>query len=356
MHHGNRPVSMSSGERHQILQDILTRCKAGQVPGSDLEILFKSWFASDADEAVSTIMALEDEDLKFSALLQALEVYAADGARLAALCEQVLASDDMRRKYVYKCLQFLAINNPETAWYLLDHPAFFKFRQDNIKTLFGVFGNPESGWTATLALDATRHLRSQHEIDCGLRQMVRGVAGMGISDYRAIFKLSQDENVRSQAFLNLTRRALADQEMEIYLKSITSLPTSEMGRRMALGACLTWQGAGSLDDRLAKLRGSTLWRVGADDAMVAGVITEDISPLEGMRFANTVDDSSPQAPQVFRKVADQLVRRDANDCAKWILTLPSGPIRNAAIEPLLKYLRQNDERESIKQWEALISK
>ena len=346
----------TAAERQAVLREIIRKGETGMLPISDLQDLFKFWFASDPEGALDAILAMKEQGLRVKALLQSLEVYATDGSRLVALCDRVLSLPDARREFAWNCIRSLAANNSETAWELLDFPSFAPYRRDGIKVMFETLGGPDSGWTAASVVNATRRLHSQDEIDMALRQAVARVAGMGVSDYLEITKVSSDENVCWQAFLNLTRRSLGTNGIDEYLRSIKPVPMTATAQTTALRECLVARGRESLDHRLAKLRNSALWSVGKDDAMVAGEIARSISPNDGMKFAATVGADSPQAPAVFRVVAAQAVQRDANTCANWISSLPPGPARNAAIEPLLRYLEQHNEQESIAQWKTMISK
>ena len=346
----------SAAERQAALREIIRKGETGMLPIGDLQDLFRYWFASDPEGALAAILTIREESLRAKALLQSLEVYSTDASRLVALCDRMLSLPDVRREFAWNCIRYLAANNSETAWDLLDLPSFAPYRQDSIKVMFETLGCPSSGWTAASVVNATRRLHSQDEIDMALRQAVSRVPGMGVSDYLEITKVSCDENVCWQAFLNLTRRSLAANGIDEYLRSIKTVPLSAMAQTTALRECLVARGGESLDHRLAKLRNSALWSVGKDDAMVAGEIARSISPNDGMKFAASVGADAPQAPAVFRVVAAQAVQRDANTCANWISSLPPGPARNAAIEPLLRYLEQHNEQESIAQWKTMISK
>ena len=70
-------------------------------------------------------------------------------------------------------------------------------------------------------------------------------------------------------------------------------------------------------------------------------------------------DALADCPAAQIKLADSIsryhMRNDANRTAAWAASLPSGPIRDAALAPLLDYLRRHNETESLRQWSALLS-
>ena len=54
-------------------------------------------------------------------------------------------------------------------------------------------------------------------------------------------------------------------------------------------------------------------------------------------------------------ICEAMLWRDANGCSRWLSSLPSGAVRDAALEPMLDYLRSHNETAAVKQWEALKS-
>ena len=178
-----------------------------------------------------------------------------------------------------------------------------------------------------------------------------------MAEYRKIAALTRDPSVLGNAFRAYSANVIRSNGVDGFLHEIEGMEVPEEGKRAIFIPCLDkLEEDRTPGDALARLKGSALWRVGKDEGFLALLIASEKSPVRAMSFVDWLDDTNPDKPNAAQVAASLAVRNDANEAAKWIETLPEGPVRDAALRPLLDYLKQHGEEESLKMWSELLSK
>jgi len=339
----------------EALEDALSKRNDYYSPSSEMEEVFRTWFLHDPETAMDAIRTLPSEDLKLAALLSATTAFANDGVRLAGLCAEIIDHVDFQRKFLCGCARRLSTTHPETIWTLLNLPTFESMRGEGIRSHFDSLAQDPIGWPASAALGELRRMYLSSEIDLAARSYLAHNPRLDPANYKLLLTLTDQEDVQVAAFVTLSRQALGNEGVEGLLKMTETLSIDDRTRRVAIHEIVKDGGRHRLEDRLSKIKGSDLWRIGEDEGLIASAISAGVSLQAAKEFAEGIDPNSPSASDVFSRVSFQAVKTDANDAALWIGTLPPGEARNAAINHLLDYLRKHNEHESVKLWMTMVS-
>lgn len=337
------------------LEEALSKSNDFYSPTSEIDEVFRTWFLHDPVTALDAIRNLESEDLRLAALSNATTAFANDGGRLAELCAEILDQMDSQRKFLCACARRLSTSHPETIWTLLNQPMFESIRDEGIRSHFDSLAQDPVGWSASAVLSEVKRLDSSSEIDLAVRSYLSHNPKLNPSNYKLLLTLTDQEDVQVGAFVAISRQTLAHEGVEGLIRMTQTISIDDRTRRVAINEIVKDGGGHRLEDRLSKIKGSDFWRIGEDEGLIATAISAGVSLQAAKKFAEGIDPNSPSASDVFSTVSFQAVKRDANDAALWIGTLPPGEARNAALKHLLDYLRKHNEHESLKSWMTMVS-
>ena len=343
--------------RGKLLTRFLDRSVFPMGAPGGLAALFQRWFESDPDAALEALSEIKDERVRRKCMEQGIVAFAGDKERLLAMRKEFLASPEQREAFAIACCRRIAASDPGMALALCAEPGFVDRKFEARKAIFKELAI--QNWsTFDDILTWAGKLSKKEDRDYAIRAALMKAPGkLGESDYLKIWSASDDPVVRGSAFGAISRNIIQSKGVEAYLRKIEDLPVPDDGTAGMFLRCLEiLEKRMPTQDALSRLKGTPLWRIGVDEGSIALRIGSQQSPAKAMKFAESLDDSNPGKPAAAWVAADAAVRDDANQAAKWIESLPEGPVRDAALRPLLDYLKKHGEEESLKMWSELLSK
>jgi hypothetical protein len=334
----------------------MDRTKYDPPPLDGLRALFQNWFEAGGDQAIESILRIENEDWRAVCLLESVHLHADSPNKLLAMHNQLLSGDDARYAFAIGCIERLATSNTESAFALLRSPEMSTYRRDGIESLFKSHAEQSFSNFRDIAALA-KNLEEGPDRDLAFKWAL-GANNLFVelNDYINLKSQTQDPSLHSQAFLIYSKSAIQSRGIDGFFETLEGIDIPEEGRRSAIAGCLKYlANVDGLENALTTIQSSALVKTGRDEGAVTTVLLSNWPPDVAIRYVASLEDGNPQKEVGAEYVADKLVHKDANVAAQWIAGLPVGPVRDRALRPLLRYLAEHHEEESLRRWKGLES-
>lgn len=342
----------STAEMRELLHEILTVPEESRFPGDGFEELFKHWLERDPNgalEAVDQIGGLRDMGMHFRAqcFQWAIEAFASNPEVLDQKASQYLKGDGLasfRRTLLYAAGR----SNPQAGLKLLERVP--KDRQQDLLIALC------SSWSIDAPRAAVKELATHgNPSQTPIAYLASTISGANIT--LADAKWARTEGLPEPFVSTMASYALHHAVVEsgvpatLELVRSGSIEVTDFGR---LSRTIARLAPVEFLEHMGPLEKLGVFKRVTDSEMVAMNLFEH-SQKTGLEFFDKLSASPTVQAQVATVISNQMIRTDANNCSRWLSTLPSGPVRDAALEPMLAYLRSHNETASLAQWEALRS-
>ena len=354
-----RILAADTGERRRALLRELLAPSPERFEPVGVSELFEQWFADRPLEALEAVAMIEGPlagwggRLRKDALRAGIPAFLGNPRTLDEAAERLLRNPDGRgwlEDFRRSLHQALGRANPEEGYDMLRGLSKEEGQERLLLLLCEgwVRTNPRAAATAMLAMAGGAELESKI-----YSESLYGAVANARDVEWALREQLPAEVVGPFAAAS-ARAAIAERGMAGFVKEADTYAASRVAADAAMSAAVGADAAGFVD-HLDELRHKGLFDLEQDaPALMHRLASQDQESSE--RFLRVLD-AHPQAQaQAAAVLAGKLLRKDANLCANWAASLPSGPVRDAALAPLLDYLRRHNETESLTRWSALLSR
>jgi hypothetical protein len=340
-------AARSREEREHLLREILEGPMHARYPGEGLKELFEGWFGAAPAEALAAIEGIENPGFRFIALCSGIPAFIHAPEQLDRQAASLLGPTEVDR---FRHLMFTEIgrSDPAAGQRLLDTMEGAK-REELFKTMSRTWiaDDPRA---ACLAL---AHFGLPDQDTLLQRSTVLGAGAFRIDDL--IWAKEQglpDRFVSAMAF-RAVGSSIRDHGVGGMLDELGKLDDHAdfASAILRVGSSVDPEGLVAEFDRLEKM--GLLDKPTNVEVTISRLYSED--PASAFAFFKRAENSAPQAAVAAKALSTELVRENIDKCGQWVLSLDAGPIRDAAIQPILTYLEKHGENEALRRWESMLS-
>lgn len=318
--------------------------------------LFRRWFEKDRSEALAAAQGIVDESLRMLCLIEGIVAYSDKPETISFMYEDLLSDRHKRNSFAAKSCELLAARSPEVALRLIK-TTFRENYRDSVSGLFRGFANED--WTSfDDVMSLSKRLEGGKAIEYALRAAIAAAPEkITLKDFEEMKTVTNNALVSEEGYKMAARNALKNEGVTKFLETVDGQEIPVGARRSVLRLTIDkLQEKASFDETVKNLESSPISNMKDFEKEVGLALLSSGSLEHAKQYAARLTASGISSGNVANLVASELVRVDANEAARWIGSLPKGKIRDAALDPLLSYLKQHDEIDSLEAWGKLKSR
>lgn len=325
--------------------------------GDGVDRLFTAWFANDPGGALDAIDLIGADArgyqmIRLTALSCGLEAFAANPALIDSKAAQCFTSTDYEDnldEFRRRLYPVLGTSNPVAGVKLLE--------ATNPKYKVHLFKDMCETWVQKDPRAAAKEMaRFDHPKPA---QMADWACMLHYAELKvADVQWARSEKLPSEILDKIasvaTKSTIRDLGTKGYLKQLEAAGSMSGIARPILEAA-TEMDPGGFVENLEGFEKAGIFNRDRDAALAMRKIYGADS-LSALNFFELLSSTPREQAKAAAALSEAMIWRDANTCSRWLSSLPSGPVRDAALGPMLAYLKDHNETKAIAQWKALKSK
>lgn len=342
--------------RTALLKRFLFHNSPEFLPGAGVDRLFDAWFASDPVGALAAIDLITPEvdcfrRIRLIALSCGLTAYAATPEVLDAKAVQCFSPEDEKSElHQFRTRLYAAVGevNPEAGVKLLE--------ATNPEYKVHLFSGMCEKWVLNDPRAAAKEMaRFSNPKPAQVADWAGTLceAKLNITDVEWAYSEKLPSELLEKFAKVATTSTIRDLGMDGYLAQLGGAKRMAGISRPVLTAAAAIDPNGLVNylDRFEQI--GIFDKDRDSDVVVRALYASDAQSAR--LFFDRLAFSPTAQVKAASSLSEAMLWRDANTCSRWLSSLPTGPVRDAALEPMLSYLREHNETASLAQWEALKS-